>query len=60
MVHNWASPMASEQAAILPFQWAGRMAAFLVRDLLAEPVFVLCAARSGSTSARFLLDAHPA
>src|SRR5580692_6281334 len=26
---------------------------------LAEPVFVLCAGRSGSTLLRFLLDAHP-
>ncbi|MFD0856561.1 sulfotransferase, partial [Actinomadura adrarensis] len=25
----------------------------------ADPVFVLCAARSGSTLLRFLLDAHP-
>ena len=28
-------------------------------DALAEPVFVLCAGRSGSTLLRFLLDAHP-
>lgn len=28
-------------------------------DVDADPVFVLCAARSGSTLLRFLLDAHP-
>src|SRR5215475_14490474 len=28
-------------------------------DDLDEPVFILCAARSGSTLLRFLMDAHP-
>src|SRR5579859_7922712 len=32
---------------------------FSVRGAVAEPVFVLCMGRSGSTLLRFLLDAHP-
>ena len=29
MVHNWASPMASQQAVFLPFQWPGQAAMYL-------------------------------
>jgi hypothetical protein len=60
MVHNWASPMASQQVPFLPFQWTGPDGGTRGTGPPAEPVFVLCAARSGSTLLRFLLDAHPA
>jgi hypothetical protein len=59
IVHNWASPMASQQAGFLPFQWPGPTGGPGGADAIAGPVFVLCAARSGSTLLRFLLDAHP-
>ena len=60
IVHNWASPMASHHAPFLPFHWAAPDGGARAGGPLAGPVFVLCAARSGSTLLRFLLDAHPA
>ena len=45
--------MAELQNDVLPRAGGGRAGAS------PEPVFVLCAARSGSTLLRFVLDAHP-
>jgi hypothetical protein len=44
----------------LPFRCPTPRGAPGTQETLADPVFVLCGARTGSTLLRFLLDAHPA
>src|SRR5216683_1375652 len=54
-----ASALADQVTGPLPFPWPGAAGGEGRSGVRADPVFVLCAARSGSTLLRFLLDAHP-